>query len=144
MGKFVYRFDSIKKAKEMLEKKAQKELAVIDREIEKCEEEFDRLTLDEKNSSKNLSLSKKIAELKKIEDYRNSIKKKIEWTRNRIKLLEMQKENKLNELIAKSKENKIFETLEEIHLDEFINQENHKEEKIINEIAVQKFIKGKD
>jgi hypothetical protein len=28
MGKFVYKFDSVKKIKEMFEKKAQKELAV--------------------------------------------------------------------------------------------------------------------
>jgi flagellar export protein FliJ len=127
----------------MFEKKAQRELSVISREIELCEEELIKLLLEEKDCSKNLSQCKKVSELKKLEDYRSSIKKMIELNHNRIKLLEMQKDNKLQELITKSKENKIFETLEEIHFDEFTNEENLNEEKIINEIAVQRYSKEK-
>ncbi len=143
MGKFVYKFDSVKKAKEMLEKKAQKELSGIHKEIEQLEIEVCRLIIEEAESAKGISFCKKVSEIKVLEDYRNSVKKDIELTNNKIKNLEVQKEKKLNELIEKSKENKILETLEDIHLTNYMNEEKLKEDKQIDEIAVQKFIKEK-
>ncbi len=40
MAKFVYKYESVKKVKENLEKKAQKELALIDLRIETVEREI--------------------------------------------------------------------------------------------------------
>ena len=54
MSKFIYKFQSIQKVKESLEKKVQKEMALLDLEIEKLENEFNTVSNEEIESKKKL------------------------------------------------------------------------------------------
>ncbi len=143
MGKFIYKYDSVKKVKDMLEKKVQKELAYINEEIENRIIEYEKLIVELEISFFNILSNKKVSEMKSLEDYRKSLVKRIESVQSKIKLLEIRKENTLNDLIEKSKEKKIFDTLEEAHFENYQDEENTKEKNILNEIAIQKFIKEK-
>jgi flagellar export protein FliJ len=142
MSKFNFKYDSIKKVKDILEKKVQKEIAFIDMEIDKNIYEREKLILEAEENIKNRK-SNRVSELKAIENFKRSIEKKIEIIEKQIVALEKQKEEKMKELIEKSKENKIFQTLEEAHLEDFKHEENLKDEGKINEIATQKFIRNK-
>ncbi len=142
MGKFLYKFDSIKKTKEILEQKVQKELADIDLEIENLSDEYVKLEKKKENSVKNLQQYKRVSDLKQLDNYRNDLKQQMEIIRKKIDLLTLKRENKLNELITKSQETKMFRKLEEVHLEEFMHEENIKEENLTNEVATQKYIRG--
>ena len=141
MTKFLYKFDTIKKSKDLLEKKVQKELAEIDLEIERCSEEFTKIEKKKEQSSRSIQTCKKISELKQLDNYRNELLKQLDIIHSKINLLTLQRENKLSELVQKSQESKMFRRLEEVHLEEFMQEENHKEESLINEVATQKFIR---
>ena len=142
MPKFKFKYDSVKKVKDLLEKKVQKEIAIIDLEIEKNIAEREKLVLEAAENIKNRK-NNKISELKAVENYKKFLEKKIEQIQKQITTLEKQKEEKMNELIEKTKENKIFKTLEEAHLEDFKHEENLKDESKLNEIATQKFIRDK-
>jgi flagellar export protein FliJ len=143
MAKFLYKFDSIKKSKDLLEKKVQKELAEIDLEIERCSDEFTKIENKKEQSCKNIQLCKKISELKQLDNYRNELLRQMEQIHNQINLLTLRRENKLNELVKKSQESKMFKRLEEVQYEEFVKEENQKEDKFESEIATQKFIREK-
>lgn len=142
MSQFLYKFDSIKKTKDILEKKVQKELADIDIQIENLSDEFVKLEKKKENSVKNLQQYKRVSDLKQLDNYRNNLKQQMEVVKKKIDLLTLKRQNKLDELIIKSQESKMFRKLEEVHLEEYNHEENIKEEKIINEVATQKFIRG--
>ena len=142
MSKFKFKYDSIKKIKELLEKKVQKELALLDLEIEWNISECEKLIQERKENLKNRK-NNKVSELNAVENYKKSLDKKIEIIQRQIVSLKKKKEEKLKELIEKSKEHKIFQTLEDLHLEDFKYEENLNDENKINEIATQKFIRNK-
>lgn len=142
MPKFQFKYDSIKRIKGLLEKKIQKEISLLDLEIVWNDSECSKLISEKKNNLKNRK-NNKVAELKAVENYNKSLDKKIEIIQKQIVNLKKKKEEKLNELIEKSKEHKIFQTLEDTHLENFKYNENLKDESNINEIATQKFIRDK-
>ena len=139
MARFIYRFDSIKKTRDILEKKIQKELAEIDKYLESKREECRSLEKKKEESSKIIQQCKNVAELKLLDGYRNELESRIEIAKKNIRLLMEQRENKMDELIKKSKESKMFKLLEETHLQQFKHEENAKEDNIVNELAAQKF-----
>ena len=140
MSKFTFKYDSIKKVKELLEKKVQKEMALIELEIDRNIFECEKLVQEIENTIK-IPKSNRISELKAVENYKKTLEKKIEIIQRHIEALKLQKEKKLKELSERSKENKIFQTLEETYLENFKYEENLKDENKINEIATQKFIR---
>ena len=142
MPKFKFKYDSVKKVKDLLEKKVQKEIALIDLEIERNITERKKLTTEIENNFKNRK-SNKVSELKAVENYKEALEKKVETIQKQIVLLNKHKEDKVTELIEKSKENKILQTLEENHFENFKYEENLKDESKINEIATQKYIRDK-
>ncbi len=140
MAKFAYKFESVKRVKESLEKKAQKEAALIDLEIEKQKQTYLNVQREGEDGLRNTQTKNvSIAELKFEKNYIRYIENRlIEIKMNMLKL-EKQKEKKIAELIQKSKEHKIFDALEETHLDRFNKEQNRIEMLFIDEIATQKF-----
>ncbi|MFO7445016.1 MAG: flagellar export protein FliJ [Ignavibacteriaceae bacterium] len=142
--KFVYKFDAIKKIKEIFEKRVQKEVAAIQLEIEKKEEEYNAIllqrVLESKRDMKHISSS----ELKFHKNYLGVLSSELGKIRKEIDLLGKKKDEKLLELIQKSKEHKIFNTLEEIHFENFTQEQNKLEMISIDEIATQKFARNKN
>ena len=143
MAKFKYKFKSIKEIKERLEKKTQKELSIIDLEIAKNKEkitELNKLVKEGKIKMLNQD-SIKVSELHFYSKYESYLLSQIELLQKHIQEKKIERQNKLNELVQKSKETKTFEKLEEKHFTEFVKEQDKIEQNELDEIAVQKFIK---
>lgn len=144
MPKFKYKYDTIKRVKKIFEKKTQKELLEIIVEINKKMVELKEL--DNIRQEAKVELSKKnitkVIELKFNEDYDNFMIEKIELVKKEIKDLEQKKIKKMRELAEKSKEHKIFETLKEKHYEEFLLDENKKEQKESDENATINYLRS--
>ncbi len=140
MANFKYKFESVNKVKENLEKKAQKEVALVDLEIEKLKQAYIDL---EKNGvaglAKQESNNVSVGDLKFEKNYLNLIKNRLAEIQNNLFKLEKLREKKIGELIQKSKEHKMFNALEESHLERFMQEQNKNEMLFIDEIATQKF-----
>lgn len=141
MSKFIYKFDTIRKVKESLEKKVQKEVAEIDLSIAKYKADLQKLANEEKEQHKKFSTNIKIAELKERRAYLVSVKKKMENVQLQINALYVQREKKINELIQKSKEHKIFDSLEDVYRDQYNEEEKRLEMVQVNETATQRFVR---
>lgn len=142
MSKFVYKFQSIQKVKESLQKKVQKEMALLDLEIEKLENEFNTVSNEEVESKKKiLNKDVLVGEIKFRKNYELCLDRKKITILEKINKLNKKKEIKRLELIQKSKEHKIFDLLEEIYHENFKKEENRTELKFIDELATQKFIR---
>jgi flagellar export protein FliJ len=142
MSKFVYKFQSIQKVKESLQKKVQKEMALLDLEIEKLENEFNKVSNEEVESKKKiLNKDVLVGEIKFRKNYELCLDRKKITILEKINKLNKKKEIKRLELIQKSKEHKIFDSLEEIYHENFKKEENRTELKFIDELATQKFIR---
>ncbi|NCS87985.1 MAG: hypothetical protein AUK34_08545 [Ignavibacteria bacterium CG2_30_36_16] len=143
MSKFNYRFESIKKIKDSLEKKAAKELAEIDAFIERQRQEYNQVVERGNNTKRDISHEKLSSfELKFIKGYEEDLKQQLLLIKLKINQLELKKDEKMIELVQKSKENKMFGTLKENHLEIFQLNENKIEMDSINEMATQKYIRG--
>ena len=144
MAKFNFKFKSVKKVKEALEKKAQKELALIDLYIDQNMQQKIKL-LDEINSLRRSVYDKKISvsELRFLAQYKNFLHNKVDEKDTAIKTLQGKKDEKVEEVIQKTKEKKMLLKLEENHFDEFNTNENRNELKNYNDLAVQKFARTK-
>lgn len=143
MSTFKYKFKSIKEIKERFEKKAQKELAIIDLEIKKKNSEINELTiqLKECNRKKIEDKSKTIRDLHFYEKYQRFLLEQIELAQKSILERKKERELKVIELIQKSKETKTFEKLEEQHLAEFVKSQEVLEQKEMDEFAVNEFLR---
>jgi flagellar FliJ protein len=140
MAKFNYKFAGIQRIKESFEKKAQKELSVIDIAINKKQKQIIDLQ-NEAELHRNESRKKniKVSELKFHQGFQHQIKLKIEVIEKELKTLDKERSQKLEELIIKSKEHKVFNKLEEKQKENFYLEQNKVESINIDEIAVQKF-----
>ena len=145
MAKFKYRFEAIKKIKQRMEKKVQKEVAIIELEIVKKETEIKNLT-EQIRSEKAKVLNRKsmkASELHFYSMYENYLINRIDEIKAELVLKKEERNKKVKELEEKIKETKIFEKLEEKHLQEFVIEQDKLEQLELDEIAVKEFIKGK-
>ena len=138
MSTFKYKFKSIKEIKERFEKKAQKELAIIDLEIKKKNIEINELTiqLKECNRKKIEDKSKTIRDLHFYEKYQRFLIEQIELVQKYILARKKERAKKMLELVKKSQETKTFEKLEEKHLTEFLKDQDKLDQKEMDEFAV--------
>lgn len=143
MAKFQYKFKTIKDIKERLEKKAQKELAIIDLEINNKNEEIIELTkqLQECNRQKLESKSNKLKDLHFYEKYQRFLIEQIELVQKYILARKKERAKKMIELVKKSQETKTFETLEEKHLTEFLKTQDKLDQKEMDEFAVNEYLR---
>jgi flagellar FliJ protein len=79
--------------------------------------------------------SLKVSELQFHEQFFLTIDKKVELINDDIVKLKKDKEIKMNELVEKSKETKMFEKLEEKHFEIFQKEENKLEQVEMDDIA---------
>ncbi|HEX2869563.1 MAG TPA: flagellar FliJ family protein [Ignavibacteriales bacterium] len=141
MAKFRYRFESIKKIKETFEKKIQKEISLIDLEIEKQNDLLkslarERMKANEAFSGKSFVRAGELQFQGEVQHLLDVREKNI---LSEITNLEKVKENRMLELQQKTKEHKIFEALEEKHYEDYQILQNQIEQKEIDEIASKKF-----
>ena len=145
MAKFKYKFEAIKKIKERMEKKVQKEVAIIELEIEKKETEIRELNKQIRNEKTKVlnRKSMKGSELHFYSMYENFLINRIDEIKAELIIKKEERSKKIKELEEKIKETKIFEKLKEKHLQEFIIEQDKLEQLELDEIAVKEFIKGK-
>lgn len=142
MAPFVYKFKTLKKVKDEQKKKVQKELAVIEGEIDACNSDKENLQNQLIDNRKSITGSGyKISELLFHKGCELVIVKKMENLQEKMNALIDKKDKILIELQQKSKEHKIFDTLEDNLREQFIKEQNQIEMKNLDEIAVQKFMR---
>ena len=141
MNNFKFKFEPIKKVKEALEKITQKEIAVINQEINNKNDEINNI-VERKRKNKLIDIvTISVGDLMFNRDYQKQLDNEIDDNLKMIADLNIKKNKKTDELVARAKEKKIFTTLEEMHKDIFIQEENSADIKVINEIAIQKFVR---
>jgi flagellar protein FliJ len=144
MAKFKFKFESVKKVKEALETKTKKEIAVIDKEIEKEKDAKQKLIVETEEMKKNYTKNRvKASEIQFFKNYGTITEKKIEKIDDNIQKLDIKREVKMDELVEKKKENKILEKLEENMQINFNKEQDHLDLKKFDEIAAQKFVRRK-
>ena len=146
MSKFNYKFKSVKNVKKNLEIKAQKDLSDVDLQIESVRMEIEKLN-NEKQAIKagfNINPKVKISEIQSRIYYENFIDGLVISLNTKIAELEVIRAKRLEVLAQKSKEHKIFQTLEEKHLEAFIAIENKAEQILIDDVAGKRFIRSKN
>ncbi len=142
---FKYKFESIKKIKESLEKKAQKEVALVDLQIDQVKLEMEKLD----NIFKALRINvrehrtMKAAEIHHIAKYEDYLVSEQKLLEKKIEDLEKLRTAKFEELQAKQKEHKMFEIMKEKHFAVYTLESNRLEQISIDEIASQKFSRRK-
>jgi flagellar FliJ protein len=144
MAKFLYKFKTVKKIKEILEKQAQKELAetqakidMVLLEIEQVKELKAKSKADKEKSGKV-----KISDLQFMENFTSSLDDRIKALYQEVDNLNKVKEQKIQKLIERAKDSKVFQKLEEKYKEEFLIELNRLEQKEMDEIALRKFSKG--
>lgn len=143
MAKFIFRLNSVKKVKENYEKKAKRELAVINNFIYDHQKLREQL-IEEVNSLRNSIKPRMTAsELKFLGGYKNSLVLRIKNEEAELTRLEQEKKRKVSEVMQRAKEKKILTQLEEHQKEEFIKEENKSELKQFDEIAIQNFSRDK-
>lgn len=142
MAAFVYKFENVKKAKDELKKKVQKDLALVENEIFLCKQDLES-SLEELIELRNSLNAKdlKVSEIQFNKGCEKLMEKKIESQKDMLNGLEVKKTKVLDELLQKTKEHKIFNTLEDNLREKFIKEQNRLEMKDLDEIAVQKFVR---
>jgi flagellar FliJ protein len=140
MGKFKFRFDSIIRIKEILEKRIQEEIAVIDREIVDLKNQL-KIIFDERMRIQKNMLERplKAVEFQSAKMYDSILEKQIQAVQKKIKLVVKKRQEKQNELVEKRKEQKVFETLKENQLQEFNIEDRRMELKETNEIGIRNY-----
>ena len=143
MAKFKFKYDPIKRVKEQLEKKVQKEIAELNDRIESNKTKI--YSIENEMNLKKLKFKKgaKVSELQFQKNYETYMQGLIESIKRKINELVKQKNTKLLELLDKTKEKKMFVKLEEKHLEKFNKEENKLEATRIDEVASQSFTRGK-
>ncbi|MBL1212527.1 MAG: hypothetical protein HND52_04100 [Ignavibacteriae bacterium] len=143
MAKFHFKYEPIKRIKEQLEKKVQKEIAVINDLIEKNKEKIVSIRNEMFAKKVKYNAGAKAKELQFQKNYETYMLGLIENINLENAELEKEKSIKLKELLEKSKEKKILVKLEEKHLENFNKEENRIEAERVDEVATQSFIRGK-
>lgn len=142
MSKFIYKFEPVIRVKEVFEKKISKEIALIEKEIEQ--------TIIKKNNiignMKELHLKInsghiKVAEYKSSYAHLRNMEKEVNNLEKKIIELKQRKEVKLEELLQRKKEKKVFEKLKEIKLEEYSIDNNREDMVQLNEVAINNFIR---
>lgn len=140
MPKFLYKYEAIKNVKKNQEKKIQKEVAAINAEIQKLEDEYNKIANDEAERKKKLNVKiMKAFELRFEKNYQFLISKRLSLIKTEKEKLEDEKVKKISELVQKSLEHKIFNTLEENHFQAFKKEESNSESHLIDELAIRKY-----
>ena len=143
MKKFRFKLETVLNVKERKEEQLKHELLKI--QALKIQEEQLLAEVNEKRAyitREKSNENKKgidIQSLIHFEQYIGSLLKKIDDTKNNIKVLEKKADNKREEVVEASREKKVFEKLKEKQFGEFQRVVLQNEQKVLDETAVSKF-----
>jgi|BarGraIncu00222A_1022003.scaffolds.fasta_scaffold16479_2 flagellar FliJ protein len=140
MAKFKYKFESVLNVKIIMEKKIQEEISLIEKEIKEYNHKR-QIVIEERNRTRQ-SLKEihcRVSEYLSAKIFDMNLSKVIKTIENKIEVLNESKVSKQMELVEKKKERKVFETLKDSQLQEYLIDERRNELKELNEIAIRNF-----
>ena len=138
MSKFKFKFSAVSNIKDKLKTKAQKELAEINLKIEIKKNKIEETRREFINNKKALSKgSYKVSKLHYYERHGVFLAGKLKQLKAELDSLMLTRQNKLNELVVKTKEQKMFDLLEKKHYEYFLQDELKKENIMLDELAIQ-------
>jgi len=140
MSKFKFRFESVLNVKDILEKKIQEEIFLIEKEIQEYKDKR-QIVIDEREKTRRdmTSISLKASNYQSSKIYDSNLEKVIQSLERKIVQLYEKKKEKMNELVERKKEHKIFEMLKENDNQNFQIEERRSELKELNEIAIRNY-----
>ena len=139
MAKFNFKFETIKRIKDKLKSKAQKELAEINLKIDQKHEKLDAARKELFQTKQMLRKGGgKVSELHYFERHGIFLDGKIKKMIAELENLEIEKQKRLDELVVKTQESKMFELLKEKHHQVYKEDELKKENTFLDELAIQK------
>jgi flagellar protein FliJ len=140
MAKYKFRFQSILSVKEMLEKKIQEEISVINQEMEQLKKQLLMVNEEKNRVDKKMSEgTSKVSDYQSMKMYESHLEHQIELTEKEIESCLKRREQKQKELIEKKKEIKAFETLKENDYQNYLIEERKSELKVLNEVALRNY-----
>jgi flagellar protein FliJ len=140
VAKYTFRFQSILAVKEMLEKKIQEEISVINQEIKRWNEQLQIIILEKNKIDKKMSEgTAKVSEYQSMKMYGSHLDQQIEQTKREIENCLKLRELKQKELVEKKKEIKAFETIKENDFQNYLIEERKSELKVLNEVALRNY-----
>lgn len=140
MAGYKFKFESILRIKEVLEKRIKEEISRIHSEINELEKQKEFLINERKKLFAELTEKMlKVSDYQSVKMYDSHLEKEIFNLDKKINDLYNQLQKKQNELIEKKKEVKSFEILKENDKENFMIEERRNELKNLNEIAIRNF-----
>ncbi|MEG8945597.1 flagellar export protein FliJ [Rosettibacter firmus] len=140
MSKFIYRYDTVLRIKEVFEKKILKEISDIEKTIEKLEIDKKKLITKKEDLAQKITEGKiKVVDYKSAKSLCKTLEKEIAGVEKKIYEWQLKRKSKLDELIERKKEIQILEALKEKQYEEFLINSNREELKQLNEIAINNF-----
>jgi flagellar protein FliJ len=137
MAKFKFRLESVLKLKDQQKKELELELAGIEEQKRKAENELENIFNIKNFTLKNIQSSGKIQVLKCQANYYylDSLEKQIEAQKKKIERIEKLENSVITDLIKISKEKKTIEKLKEKKKETFEKEELHLENLFLDDIS---------
>jgi len=140
MAKYMFKFQSIKNVKEMLEKKIQEEISRINKQIENFRFELKHLTNEKKRVSiQTTEKSTIVSDYQSMKMYSSHLQQQMEAIERKIEVSLKKREEKQKELVERKKEIKSLEIIKENDYLNFLSEERKNELKALNEVALRNF-----
>jgi len=136
--KFKFKFDTVLRHRDILEKQESKKFAALHRALDKEVEQLNKLNTKYKDTQKELAEKKAkgidISELKSYYTFMNSLSVDIKTQQFKVKCAESKMEDQRIKLIETQKDKKVIDKLKENKLTEFIEEERITDIKTIDDI----------
>ncbi|HPI36419.1 MAG TPA: flagellar export protein FliJ [Ignavibacteriaceae bacterium] len=144
MAKFKFKFDSVNKVKQNLEKKVKRELAIVNMEINNISLEIEQLYKEKEKVRQGAFNNSRIRanELQAQLNYENFVDELIKSKKEKKAEKEIEKGKIIEELAMKKKEVKIFDSLKDKHYQNYLVEENKAELSLLDDIASKRLTKA--
>lgn len=144
MNKFEFKFQSVKKVKEVFEKKVEEEISRLNKQIAELKVHLRKIMNERRQLGEEMiERPSKVAGYQSMKSYDIQLEKEILSIRKKINTVGKKREEKQKELLEKKKEVKAFEILEEHAYEDFLIEDRRNELKVLNEVAVRNHERGK-
>lgn len=143
MARFKFRLDILLRLAQNKEEEAKKELASWQKQLLEAQEKLQKILMEITSSLNEKSAKRNINEILLYEAYLESLRNQQKKTENEIEYFTVERNKAILKLQETIKERKILEKLKEKKLEQYIFDENQKEQKEADEVGSKIFIDGR-
>ena len=143
MARFKFRLDILLRLAQNKEEEAKKELASWQKQLLEAQEKLQKILIEITSSLNEKSAKRNINEILLYEAYLESLRNQQKKTENEIEYFSIERDKAILKLQETIKERKILEKLKEKKLEQYIFDENQKEQKEADEVGSKIFIDGR-